>query len=109
MGQKRIVIIGMGTASAGASAAVNHTNPGAEVSIIEKRGYEMYSACAMPFAFEGKVDFQSLKHEFPARGQRTKVYLGTKAVHIDTNKKEVGIGNREGPSTLPYDLSLIHI
>lgn len=107
MGQKRIVIIGMGTASAGASAAVNHTNPGAEVSIIEKRGYEMYSACAMPFAFEGRLDFESLKHEFPARGQRTKVYLDTKAVHIDTDKKEVGIEDREGPSTLPYDALII--
>ncbi len=107
MGKKRIVIIGMGTASAGASAAVNHTSPGAEVSIIEKRGYEMYSACAMPFAFEGRLDFDSLKHDFPARGPRTKLYLDTKAVHIDTDKKEVGIEDRDGPSSLPYDALII--
>ena len=107
MGQKRIVIIGMGTASAGASAAVNHTSPGAEVSIIEKRGYEMYSACGMPFAFEGRLDFESLKHEFPARGPRTKVYLDTKAVHVDTDKKEVGIEDRGGRSALPYDALII--
>lgn len=107
MDQKKIIIIGMGTASAGASAAVNHESPGAEVSIIEKRGYEMYSACGMPFAFEGRVDFESLKHEFPARGQRTKLYLNTKAVHIDTDNKEVGIVNREGPSILPYDTLII--
>lgn len=107
MGQKRIVIIGMGTAAAGASAAVNHTSPGAEVSIIEKRGYEMYSACGMPFAFEGRLDFESLKHEFPARGPRTKVYLDTKAVHIDTDKKEVGIEDRGGRGTLPYDTLII--
>jgi NADPH-dependent 2,4-dienoyl-CoA reductase/sulfur reductase-like enzyme len=107
MGQKRIVIIGMGTASAGASAAVNHTSPGAEVSIIEKRGYEMYSACGLPFAFEGRLDFESLKHEFPARGPRTKVYLDTEAVYIDMDKKEVGV---EGPGTrsaLPYDALII--
>ncbi|MBW2078805.1 MAG: FAD-dependent oxidoreductase [Deltaproteobacteria bacterium] len=107
MGEKRIVIIGMGTASAGASAAVNHTSPGAEVSIIEKRGYEMYSACGMPFAFEGRLKFDSLKHEFPARGPRTNLYLDTKAVHIDTDKKEVGIEDRDGPSTLPYDALII--
>ncbi len=107
MGQKRIVIIGMGTASAGASAAVNHTSPGAEVSIIEKRGYEMYSACGMPFAFDGRLDFESLKHEFPARGPRTKVYLETKAVHVDTDKKEVGIEDRGGRRALPYDALII--
>jgi NADH oxidase (H2O2-forming) len=107
VGQKRIVIIGMGTASAGASAALNHTSPGAEVSIIEKRGYEMYSACCMPFAFEGRLEFESLKHEFPARGPRTKLYLDTEAVYIDTDKKEVGIDNREGLSALPFDALII--
>jgi NADH oxidase (H2O2-forming) len=104
---KRIVIIGMGTAAAGASAAVNHTNPRAEVSIIEKRGYEMYSPCAMPFAFEERLAFESLKHEFPARGPRTKLYLDTKAVHIDTDKKEVGIEDPGGRNALPYDALII--
>lgn len=107
MGQRRIVIIGMGTASAGASAAVNHTNPGVGVSIIERRGYEMYSACGMPFAFEGRLGFESLKHEFPARGPMTKLYLDTKAVHIDIDKKEAGIEDRGGRSTLPYDTLII--
>jgi len=107
MDQKRIVIIGMVTASAGASAAVNHTDPGAEVSIIEKRGYEMYSACGMPFAFEGRVDFDSLKHPFPAKGPRTTLYLDTVAVHIDTNKQEVGIEHQGEPNTLPYDALII--
>ena len=107
MGEKRIVIIGMGTASAGASAAINHTSPGAEVSIIEQRGNEMYSACGMPFAFEGRVEFDSLKHPFPARGPRTTLYLDTRAVRIDTEKKEVGLEDRGGPSSLPYDALII--
>ncbi|RLB16408.1 MAG: pyridine nucleotide-disulfide oxidoreductase, partial [Deltaproteobacteria bacterium] len=63
MKEKNIIIIGMGTSSSGAAAAVNHTNPKAEVSIIEKRGYEMYSSCGLPFAFEGRLDFGSLKHD----------------------------------------------
>jgi NADH oxidase (H2O2-forming) len=107
MAQKRIVIIGMGTASAGASAAVNHTSPSSEVSIIEKRGYEMYSACGLPFAFEGRLNFESLKHKFPARGPRTKLYLDTKAVHIDTDKKEVGVEDRGGRSAIAYDALII--
>jgi len=70
MKEKNIIIIGMGTAASGAAAAVNHTNPGAKVSIIEKRDYEMYSLCGMPFAFEGRVGFESLTHDFPDK--RTK-------------------------------------
>jgi len=97
----------MGTASAGASAAVNHTSPGSEVSIIDKSGYEMYSACGMPFAFEGSFEFESLKHGFPARGPKTELRLETTAVHIDTDKKEVGIERSKGRSALPYDELII--
>ncbi len=107
MAQKRIVIIGMGTAAAGASAAVNHTSPGSEVSIIDKSGYEMYSACGMPFAFEGSFEFESLKHGFPARGPKTELRLETTAVSIDTDKKEVGIEGPKGRSVLPYEALII--
>ncbi|MFW6114710.1 MAG: FAD-dependent oxidoreductase [Thermodesulfobacteriota bacterium] len=107
MDQKRIVIIGMGTAAAGASAAVNHMGAGAEVSIVEKRGYEMYSACCLPFAFEGRLEFESLKHGFPARGPKTNLYLNTEAVSIDTGGKEVGIEDDKGQHILEYDALII--
>jgi len=107
MKEKRIVIIGMGTAAAGASAAVNHTNPRAEVTIVEKRNYEMYSPCGMPFALEGKLSFESLKHDFPARGSKTTVYLNTEAVKIDADKKKVVLQNQQGYRTLPYNSLII--
>jgi NADH oxidase (H2O2-forming) len=107
MREKRIVITGMGTAAAGAAAAVNHTNPRAEVSIIEKRNYEMYSPCGMPFAFEEKLSFESLRQDFPSKGSKTKVYLNTKAVKIDPNKKELSIENLQGQRTLGYDSLII--
>jgi len=107
MKEKNIIIIGMGTASSGAAAAVNHTNPRSEVRIIEKRGYEMYSPCGMPFAFEGRLDFESLKHDFPARGPRTKVYLNTEEVKIDPDRKEAVIKNQEGQKAFQYDSLII--
>jgi NADH oxidase (H2O2-forming) len=107
MREKRIVIIGMGTAAAGAAAAINHTNPRAEVSIIEKRSYEMYSPCSLPFALEGRLGFESLKHDFPARGPKTKVYLNTEAVKIDTHRKEVVVKNQGGHRSLSYDSLII--
>jgi NADH oxidase (H2O2-forming) len=107
MKEKRLVIVGMGTAAAGAAAAINHTNPGAEVSIIEKRNYEMYSPCSLPFALEGRLGFESLKHDFPARGPKTKVYLNTEAVKIDTHTKEVMVKNQGGHRALSYDSLII--
>ena len=95
MKENKIIIIGMGTASSGAAAAVNHTNPRAEVSIIEKRGYEMYSLCGMPFAFEGRLDFESLTHDFPARGPKTTVHLNTEVIKIDPDKKDTVIKNQK--------------
>jgi len=107
MKEKKIIIIGMGTASSGAAAAVNHTNPGAEVSIIEKRDYEMYSLCGMPFAFEGRVDFESLTYDFPAKGPKTTVHLNTEVVKIDPYNKKVLIKNQEGEKILRYDSLII--
>jgi NADH oxidase (H2O2-forming) len=107
MGKKKIVIIGMGTAAAGASAAVNHTSPGSEVHIIDKSGYEMYSACGMPFAFEGSFEFESLKHGFPATGPKTGLHLETTALRIDTDRKEVDIEGPKGRSALSYDALII--
>jgi len=107
MKEKNIIIIGMGTASSGAAAAVNHTNPRADVSIIEKRDSEMYSPCGMPFAFEGRVGFKSLIHGFPARGPKTSVYLKTEVAKIDPYKKEVVIKNQEGQKTFQYDSLII--
>jgi NADH oxidase (H2O2-forming) len=107
MKAKNIIIIGMGTASAGAAAAVNHTNPSAEVSIIEKRGTEMYSLCGMPFAFEERVGFESLTHDFPARGPKTTVYLNTEVVEINTSKHEALIQNQKGQKILKYDSIII--
>jgi NADH oxidase (H2O2-forming) len=107
MKDKKIIIIGMGTASSGAAAAVNHTNPGANVSIIEKRGYEMYSLCGMPFAVEGRVGFESLIHGFPARGPKTTMYLNTEVVNIDPHKKEVAVKGQEGRQTFQYDSLII--
>jgi NADH oxidase (H2O2-forming) len=107
MEEKNIIIIGMGTASSGAAAAINHTDPRANLSIIEKRGSEMYSLCGMPFAFEGRVSFESLIHGFPALGPKTTVYLNTEVVNVDPNKKEVAVKNQEGQQTLQYDSLII--
>jgi len=84
---KKIVIIGMGPAAAGAAAAIQHTNPKSEITLIDKRDYEMYSPCAMPFAFEEKLEFDRIIHDFASKGQNTNILLNTKVEYIYPDKK----------------------
>jgi len=103
MKEKMIAIIGMGSAGAGAAAAINHTNPRADVAIIEKRDYETYSPCGMPFAFEGKLGFEDLKHDFPSKGPKNKLYLNVNETKIDVNEREVLIKTPQGREKVGYD------
>ena len=104
---KNIVIVGMGTAAIGAYTAIQQTNPKSKIALIEKRHYESYSPCAMPFAFEGKLPFQNILHDFPRKSKYTKTYLETEAKKIDTEKKEITIKDYENEKVLKYDSLII--
>lgn len=107
MKDKKIVIIGMGPAAIGAASAISFTNPGIETILIEKKAYESYSPCGMPFAFEDKLKFEDLKHEFPVKGRKNKIYLNIEAKKIDTEKKEVLIETKDKQEVLKYDSLII--
>ncbi|MDP2907902.1 MAG: FAD-dependent oxidoreductase [Nanoarchaeota archaeon] len=107
MKNKRIIIVGMGPAATGAAAAIQHTNKNAEITLIEKKIYESYSPCGMPFALEGKMNFEDLKHSFPSKGLKSKVYINTEAKSIDTKRKELWIQHDEKIEILDYDSLII--
>lgn len=107
MKTKKIIIVGMGSAATGAASAIQFTNPKAEITFIEKRDYESYSPCGMPFAFEGKLKFEELKHAFPSKGSKSEIYLNTEAKKVDTEKKELLIENNDGEKILKYDSLII--
>ncbi len=109
MKNKRIIIVGMGPAATGAAAAIQHTNKNSEITLIEKKSYESYSPCGMPFAFEGKMKFEDLKHSFPSKGLKSKVYLNSEAKSIDTKRKELWIQRDEKISILDYDSLILAI
>jgi len=47
-----IVIIGLGSGGFAASLSIRRTDPDAFITIIEKRSYDMFSPCGMPYAIE---------------------------------------------------------
>ncbi len=65
MSMVKIVIIGLGSGGFAASLAIRRTDPEAFITIIEKRAYEMFSPCGMPFAIEGIVSLDDLKFSLP--------------------------------------------
>lgn len=62
----RILIVGLGTGGLYSAKKAMGFNRRAEITIIERRPYDMFSPCGLPFAVEGRVEsFESLKHDVP--------------------------------------------
>jgi NADH oxidase (H2O2-forming) len=101
---EKIVIIGLGSGGFAASLAIRRTDPEAYVTIIEKRFYEMFSPCGMPFAIEGIVSLDNLRFSLPDDKQITKL-LGREAVALNPADKNVVVKNRKTGEiiSVPYD------
>ncbi len=104
----KIVIIGLGSGGFAASLAIRRTDPEASVTIIEKRSYEMFSPCGMPFAIEGVVSLDDLRFSLPDDKQITKL-LGHEAVALNTADKNVAVKNLKTGEmiSVPYDALIL--
>jgi NADPH-dependent 2,4-dienoyl-CoA reductase/sulfur reductase-like enzyme len=90
---RRIIIIGLGTGGLFASKAASRINRNAEITIIERRAYDMFSPCGLPYALEGKIEsFEDLKHTVPTTKQLSKL-LSHEVLSIDTQDKKVEVKN----------------
>jgi len=106
---RQIVVIGMGTGGLYASRAASRTDRNAKITIIEKRDYDMFSPCGLPYAIEGLVkSFEDLKHSVPSTRQLTKL-TSHEVVSIDVNGKRVEVKNLESGDRfwLDYDSLII--
>lgn len=108
-GARKIVIIGLGTGGLYASRAASRVDRSAEITIVERRDYDMFSPCGLPYAIEGKVkSFEDLKHTVPVTRQLRKL-LRHEALSIDTKGKRVEVKSLESGevSWLDYDSLII--
>ena len=104
----KIVIIGLGSGGFAASLAIRRTDPTAFISVIEKRSYEMFSPCGMPFAIEGIVGLDDLKFSLPEDKQVTKL-LEHEAQAINPVKKNLMVKDLKTREiiSIPYDSLII--
>ncbi|HIH45099.1 MAG TPA: FAD-dependent oxidoreductase [Candidatus Methanoperedenaceae archaeon] len=108
MSQRKIIIIGLGSAGFAAALAAKKTDPKAALTIIEKRGFDMFSPCGLPFAIEGRLSFDSLLHRFPAEDMGITKLLNHEVTSIDTKSKTVSVVEKSGEAKiLPFDSLVI--
>ncbi len=100
----KIVIIGLGSGGFAASLAIRRTDPDAVITIIEKRPYEMFSPCGMPFAIEGIVGLDKLRFSLPEDKKISKLLL-SEALAINPVEKNVSVKNLKTGENIsaPYD------
>ncbi|MBU7043989.1 MAG: FAD-dependent oxidoreductase [Theionarchaea archaeon] len=85
-----LVIIGLGTA--GYAAAMEAARHGAHTTIVEKRDFETFSPCGLPYVIDDTIpDFEDLKHTIRVRNAEK--LLSHEAESIDTDKKTVSVKN----------------
>jgi len=106
---RRIVIIGLGTGGLYVSRAASRIDRNAEITIVERRDYDMFSPCGLPYALEGKVEsFEDLKHVVPTTRRLSKL-LSHEVLSIDTQDKKLEVKNLKTgeASWLEYDSLVI--
>jgi len=90
-----IIVIGLGVGGLYASKYATSVNRKASVTIIEKRDFDQFSPCGMPYAIEGLVkDFDDLLYKVPETG-RLKKLLSHEVQSIDVEGKKLRLKNLE--------------
>lgn len=101
-----MVIIGLGTA--GYAAAMEAARRGADITIVEKRDFETFSPCGLPYVIDGSIpDFENLKHSVKLRN--TEKLLSHEVESIDVHQKVIRVTDLETNAThdIPYDNLII--
>jgi NADH oxidase (H2O2-forming) len=85
-----IVIVGLGAGGLYASRAALSFSRECRVTFIEKRDFDQFSPCGLPFVIEGLVkDFEDLKYHVPEVKNRLLKLLRHEALSIDPEQKIV--------------------
>jgi NADPH-dependent 2,4-dienoyl-CoA reductase/sulfur reductase-like enzyme len=85
-----IVIVGLGVSGLYASKGALSFNRKCHVTIIEKRDFDQFSPCGLPYVIEGLVkDFEDLKYNVPEVRNKLTKFLHHEVVSVDNVKKLV--------------------
>jgi NADH oxidase (H2O2-forming) len=90
-----IVIVGLGPGGLYASKSALGFNRMCHATVIEKRDFDQFSACGLPYVIEGVVrDFEDLKYNVPEIKNKLTKLIHHEVVAIDHEKKIVSAVDR---------------
>lgn len=109
---ERILVVGGNAAGMTAASRAKRLDPWLSVTIFEAGPRLAYSICGLPFAVEGRVDFEDLVLFTPERLENErgiKALLNREAVEIQPWRKTVVVLNRSTgeQESAPYDKLLL--
>ncbi|MFA5771312.1 MAG: FAD-dependent oxidoreductase [Thermoplasmata archaeon] len=91
---KKIVVVGLGVGGFYAAKSALAANREAEVTLIDKKDFELFSPCGMPFVIEGTVkSFEHLIHAMPEQSKRLTKLLKHEVTDIDVKNRTVNVRN----------------
>ncbi len=92
MEENNIVIVGLGVGGFSALKAAKKVSPNSRITIIERRNYDMFSPCGLPFVIEGIVpDPEDLKHKIPTDSMGVEKLLLHELRSIDADNKAIKV------------------
>lgn len=107
---KKIVIIGFGAGGFSALMAAKKTSRDVQVTIIEKRNYDMFSPCGLPFVIEGTIQGTcDLIHQVPTGTMGAEKLLEHEVKSIDVKNKTISVIDLSNGSNklIEYDTLII--
>ncbi|MDF1530983.1 MAG: FAD-dependent oxidoreductase [ANME-2 cluster archaeon] len=92
MTEKNIVIVGLGVGGFSALMAAKRISPESHITIVERRNYDMFSPCGLPFVIEGIIpDSEDLKHILPTGSMGVEKLLLHELHSIDAENKVIKV------------------
>jgi len=107
---RNIVIVGLGAGGLYASRSALSFNRNCRVTFIEKRDFDQFSPCGLPFVIEGVVgDFEELKYHVPEVKNKLIKLLRHEAVSVDPLKRIVTAADLAASREIevPYDALIL--
>jgi NADH oxidase (H2O2-forming) len=103
----RIVIIGLGTAAFAAILAIRKLDRTSDITVIDKKHFDLQHSCGLPYVLEGKFPVEKLEHSIGADMMKVNIFHNSDAIKIISGSKEVEYSKDNIISKIRYDRLLL--
>ena len=103
----KLVIIGLGAAGFAAALSARKVDRSIDITIIDSKDYDLMHPCGLPFAIDGEVKLEELKHKINSEAMKLKLINKSKVTSINTKDKTITYEKDNQENTLTYNKLII--